>query len=271
MKRLFLFISVLLFFLAGCSNSPISQNSKTNGRLLRVLCYNIHHCSPPSKPDLIDVDAIARVINAQNPDLVALQEIDVRTTRSGTDLDQIQALATKTNMKFFFAKGIDYGGGEYGVGILSKFDILDSKRYPLPSDPDTKGEPRVLATVRVKNQQGFEFIFGSTHLDAQKANTNREMQITEITKIAASQTLPMILAGDFNATPDNQVIKTLDQHFQRTCTTCAPTIPVINPNKAIDFITFRPKGKFKVVSHVVIPESYASDHLPVFSLLEIKN
>lgn len=30
---------------------------------LKVLSYNIHHANPPSKPDAIDLEAIARVIN----------------------------------------------------------------------------------------------------------------------------------------------------------------------------------------------------------------
>src|SRR3989337_2893775 len=35
------------------------SEGKKNQRL-KILCYNIHHASPPSKPDSIDLDAIAR-------------------------------------------------------------------------------------------------------------------------------------------------------------------------------------------------------------------
>ncbi|RZK47377.1 MAG: endonuclease, partial [Pedobacter sp.] len=44
-----------------------------------MLSYNIHHCNPPSAGTLIDVDTIAGVIRKLNPDLVALQEVDVKT------------------------------------------------------------------------------------------------------------------------------------------------------------------------------------------------
>ncbi|HEX5024776.1 MAG TPA: endonuclease/exonuclease/phosphatase, partial [Agriterribacter sp.] len=40
---------------------------------VKVMSYNVHHCNPPSKPALIDVDAIAKAIRQQNPDIVALQ------------------------------------------------------------------------------------------------------------------------------------------------------------------------------------------------------
>lgn len=79
----------------------------------------------------------------------------------------------------------------------------------------------------------------------------------------------MVLAGDFNATPGSKVIDYLDQHFIRSCQPdCAPTIPVENPEEAIDFIMLRPAKRFKVSATRVMDEKYASDHLPVVSELK---
>ncbi|MFN2440183.1 MAG: hypothetical protein ABR503_13355 [Chitinophagaceae bacterium] len=50
---------------------------------LHILSYNIHHANPLSRPGIIDLQAIAQVIKQQTPDLVALQEVDVYTNRSG--------------------------------------------------------------------------------------------------------------------------------------------------------------------------------------------
>lgn len=268
--------SILLF--ASCSVRQPSLNSQPftqskadidRSNQLRILCYNIHHANPPSKPGLIDMDAIARVIKKEKPDIVALQEVDINTGRSG-QIDQAKLLAEKAGMKVhFFAKAIDHDGGSYGVAILSNFDLLETHNHPLPDDPTLTSEPRVLATARMKTPQGFEFIFATTHLEV-RGESNRLIQIAEIAKIANNTLLPMIVAGDFNAMPDSETIHTLDQHFQRTCETCDPTIPVINPTRAIDFIAFRPKNKFKVITHTVIQEPYASDHLPIFSILEIQ-
>lgn len=80
----------------------------------------------------------------------------------------------------------------------------------------------------------------------------------------------MIIAGDFNAVPGSEVINILDTFLQRSCDDCAPTIPVKNPEKAIDFVAFRPGLDFEIISREVIPETYASDHLPVLSVLRFE-
>lgn len=265
---------------ASCSPSATqsaseSQAKKQNARKsqnpeqLRVMCYNIHYANPPSKEKtFIDLDAIARVIKDENPDVVALQEVDVNTARSGK-INEAEQLAKKTGMKaYYFAKAIDHDGGDYGVAMLSKYDLTDTKTYALPDDRSTNPEPRVMATAKVKTKSGFEFMFAVTHLEVRREE-NRMMQMAEIERIVKATSLPVIIAGDFNARPESTTIQYLDRLFTRTCQTCPPTIPVINPNRTIDFIAFRPGEKFKVLEHKVIPETYASDHLPVFSVLEI--
>jgi len=268
MKKIFNLLLITIIS-SSCSIKTQTERTKDDAGQIRVMSYNVHHCNPPSKPDLIDIDAIAAAIKNQNPDLVALQEIDVNTGRSGR-FNQAEELAKKLNMKFFFGKAIDHDGGDYGVAVLSKYPLTESQVYRLPTDAATKGEPRVLATVKVTLPGGKELRFGSTHLDAQKESTNRELQIKEINRISANEKLPFILAGDFNATPESSVIIQLDQKFTRTCQSCQPTIPVINPKKTIDFIGFLPASGFTVISHKVVPERYASDHLPVIAVLQLK-
>ena len=263
------FLAVFLFFTivrVVTGVTVLAQNKKTV--TIRVMTYNVHHCNPPSKPDSIDISAVAKTIRAQNPDMVALQEIDVNTERSG-QFNQAEELARLLNMQFYFGKAIDHQGGDYGVAILSKFPLSETTVHRLPTKPETKGEPRIVATAKVTLPNGSSFRFGSTHLDAQRDSVNRQMQIEEITKFAATEKLPFIIAGDFNAPPSSSIIKTLDRSFTRTCQTCEPTIPVENPTKAIDFIAYRPGKKFQVISNQVIPEKYASDHLPVIAEIKI--
>lgn len=263
--------SILTGF-SKCSGSDEATSAMTNDsllgkeRLLRVMAYNIHHANPPSLLDSIDISAIVRTIKAQNPDLVALQEIDANTERSGPG-NQAEIIADSLGMNVFFGKSIDYEGGDYGVAILSKYPISDEMVHKLPSDSSTGGEKRVLATVKV-TLPGDNFIrFGSTHLDSQGEDTNRILQMKEIRRIASEDNLPMVIAGDFNAPPGSEVIDILDESFTRTCSNCKPTIPATHPKKAIDFIAFRPKKSFTVGSHEVINEAYASDHLPIVAIL----
>ena len=88
---------------------------------ITVMTYNIHHCNPPSKPGLIDVEAIAAVIRRESPDFVALQEVDVHTVRSGEGLHQARKLAKLTHMHFHFAKAPSMisMGGEPGTALKS--------------------------------------------------------------------------------------------------------------------------------------------------------
>lgn len=257
----FVFLSAI-FLLTGVSVSA--------QQTIKVMSYNIHHCNPPSREGFIDVDAIANAIKKEGPDIVALQEVDINTTRSGK-VNQAAHLALKTGLKsFYFAKAIDHEGGDYGVAILSKFPLDDIHTYRLPMDSATKGEPRVLAVAIATVPGGKKIRIASTHLDAQKAPVNRLLQIKAIDSIAALESLPFIIAGDFNAEEKSDVIKTLDKGFTRTCTNCAPTIPVINPRKAIDFIAYKPGGLLSVKSHQVVDETYASDHLPVVAVFTVQ-
>ncbi|WP_175491103.1 endonuclease/exonuclease/phosphatase family protein [Pontibacter chinhatensis] len=268
MKRLAILYTFILgacVALSGCASSStaVTQEPVTE---LRVMSYNIHHANPPIRPGVIDLDAIARVIREQNPDLVALQEVDVNTSRSG-NINQAVVLAEKLGMNFFFARAIDFGGGEYGVAILSRYPLSETSLVQLPEDAAPEAEDRVLATANVTLPGGKTIRFGSTHLDVQNA-ANRLQQVQTINRIAAQEHLPFILAGDFNDLPESAAIAELDKAFTRTCQSdCAPTIPVDVPTRAIDFIAFSKASGFKVVSQQVIPERYASDHLPVVATL----
>lgn len=260
------FLLFVLILAVACSPKLGNMKSKTSA--LRVLSYNIHHCNPPSKEGLIDVGAIAKAIQLQSPDLVALQGVDVNTKRSG-HINQAALLANKLKMKVYFAKAIAHDGGDYGVAILSKYPLSEEQTFMLPKNNDAKAEQRVLALATVTLPDGHKIKFASTHLDAQKADANRLLQVAEINRLTAKESLPIIVAGDLNADPSSETISIFDQQFIRTCTDCAFTIPVINPRKTIDHIAFKKGDRFSVVSHEVIAERYASDHLPVLAVLRL--
>ena len=269
-KHKFIPFPILIIILLCSSFYPANKVciGLTKKVTLRVMCYNIHHAAPPSDPGKIDLDAIAKVINDQHADLVALQEVDVNTKRSG-HFNQAEELGKKTGLTPYFFKAIDFEGGEYGVAILSRYPVTETHRYPLPGQKENPGEPRVLGTAIIRLPGKQELLFACTHLEAGDS-INRQLQMAAIGDLLEDVSMPIIIAGDFNAAPGSQVIRILDQHFDRTCDPCDPTIPVVNPRRAIDFIAYSPSGRFKVKQHKVIPERQASDHLPVFSVLEFK-
>ncbi|GAB2551348.1 endonuclease/exonuclease/phosphatase family protein [Spirosoma aerophilum] len=263
-------VNCLLFLLLSLASYAYEGPSDVVRKVkrLKVMTYNIHHCNPPSAGSKIDVEAIGRVITAEKPDFVALQEVDVNTERSGKGVNQAKELARLTGMYFFFSKAIDHQGGDYGVAVLSRFPILDSTRFILPIDPAIGGETRTVAAVTVEPTKGKRIIFASTHLDLKEPN--RLTQAELLIKHFGGTALPVILGGDFNAQADSKVIQLFDQTFVRSCQPCAPTIPVKNPNRAIDFVMYKQDGSLKSVSTNVIDEQYASDHLPVVAELTLK-
>jgi endonuclease/exonuclease/phosphatase family metal-dependent hydrolase len=257
----------LLILISGAVFANTGLDKPTKKFRFKVMTYNIHHCNPPSAGDKIDVEAIAKVINAEKPDFVALQEVDVNTERSGKGKNQAQQLAALTGMKFYFSKAIDHQGGDYGVAVLSKYDIEDSVRYALPIHADKPEENRTVAAITVTLPNKQKIIFASTHLGLKEPN--RLLQAETIMDKFGKTTLPMILAGDFNAVPESLVIAYFDKYFTRSCSDCKPTIPVETPNKTIDFIMHKQGSKLKSSNTKVIDEKYASDHLPVVASFEI--
>jgi endonuclease/exonuclease/phosphatase family metal-dependent hydrolase len=263
--------SIVMFFcfiviLNACSNKPVN---KSNEMQLRFVSYNIHHCNPPAdeKTGKIDVDAVAAVLKELNADVIALQEVDVNTKRSG-NFHQAKLLADKLQMQFVFGKAIHYDGGEYGLAILSKYPLSNATVYRLPSDADTTAEPRILFTTTVTLPGNQQLLMGNTHLDV-KAAGNRELQATTIASIAKQQKLPFVFAGDWNDHPGSTTLNILDKTFQRTCTACAVTCPEEGEKGIIDFIAFSRSTNASIIQYKVLP-SAVSDHYPVVSDLKIR-
>ena len=67
---LYTFILAASVTVSGCAGKTAATQEQVTE--LRIMSYNIHHANPPSRPGVIDLDAIARVIREQNPDLVVL-------------------------------------------------------------------------------------------------------------------------------------------------------------------------------------------------------
>lgn len=243
----------------------VSSDYEENPQI-KIMTYNIHSCYPvgASAPD---IQGTADVIKNINPDVALLQEIDVNTTSSG-GIDQLATLSALTGMKYYyFGKAIDYNNGEFGVGLLSKYKLEETNTTKLPliakqNDSDYV-EQRVLAEGKI-TFKGHLLTLATTHLDL--TQYNREAQIPAI----VSQLEPsyfVILGGDFNIRPTNSLISDL-QNFSYTFTSLSGNSFY---NYLIDYITYRPGSRFKLISHQVITSAgNVSDHYPVVAVLEIK-
>ncbi len=259
-------VLLLLFFLAvflqaGCGVVPPPPRPVR----IRVLSYNIRHGL--GMEGGMDLDGQARVIRRAAPDLVALQEVDEGTRRS-LGIREAGLLGRKTGLHGVFGKAMDFDGGGYGEGILSRFPLLRVIRHPLPA---AKGyEPRALLEVRVRPAgSGPGIVFFGTHLD-HLSQAQRVAQAKEINRVAAALgDRPMILAGDLNARPGGRAMKEFFKLWTPADRRRRPTFPADKPGRKIDWILFRPARRWRVLEFKVLDEPEASDHRPLLAVLEL--
>ena len=84
---------------------------------LKIMTFNIAVCREPPR-GIIDV---ARTIEQEQPDLVAMQEVDKFTRRSGIEIDQSSELARHAHFSYnMFIPSMDFQRGQYGNAILSR-------------------------------------------------------------------------------------------------------------------------------------------------------
>lgn len=232
---------------------------------VKILTYNIHHGE--NMKQVLDLQGIANVILATNPDLVALQEVDSFTSRTNQS-DQLKELASITGMYTYFVKAMDFDGGGYGTGILSRFPINSGVTLPLPSSKDN--EPRAAGIVTIKLPGDSSLRFVTTHLDAGKRATDRIAQANALADYFRETGTPVIMAGDFNALPTSKEITVLKQVFTDATHQMGPTFPSDTPRIKLDYIMVMPKHKWTVVAARIIEETVASDHRPVLCELELR-
>ena len=238
---------------------------------LRVLCYNIHYGQ--GTDGKYDIERLAKVIRKAEPDLVALQEVDVGVKRSGR-VHQAQLLGKLTGMSVRYGPTQHYQGGLYGNAVLSALPILDVQIHPLPyseSNAERTTYPRGAVAVLVRAPGGKNVRFISTHFQHNVAE-DRVAEAKAINRLFAKPTdkTPAILAGDMNATPDSEPIATLLKEWTHAANpkNLEPSAPSTRPRSRIDYIFCRPASAWHVVESNVVDEAIASDHRPVFAALE---
>ena len=220
---------------------------------VKVMSYNVQHCA--GLDNVINYDRTADVILRQRPDVVALQELDSVTARSG-GLNQIEELARRALYYPVYASAIDYDGGKYGVGILTHERPLSVTRTPLPGK-----EPRVLLVVELPN-----YVMACTHLDLKEEN--RLASVPILVAEAQKWQKPFLIAGDWNDEPDSKLMNELRKYFTIN-TGKKATFPADTPRICIDYIaSFRGRSA-ATLNQSVISAPDVSDHCPLVANLRL--
>lgn len=249
----------LLVWLAVFSTPLFSQSSQDRDpNTIRLMSYNIRNGL--GLDGRTDYARVARAISRLAPDVVAVEEVDSVTARSsGTDV--LRILAEETCLYRTYAPAIDYDGGRYGIGLLSKQKPLRVVRIALPG----REESRTLLVAEFDR-----YVYGVTHL-----SLTPEDQLLSLPLIRAAVGgfgKPVFLAGDFNATPDSKTMEAFGGEFAVLSNPKQNTFPADGPDQCIDYIVARKADtpRFTVLGSWVIDEKTASDHRPVVVDVKLK-
>ena len=230
---------------------------------IRLLAYNIHHGE--GMDEVTDLERIAQFIRSLDPDLVTLQEVDSLAERTG-GVDQAAVLGELTGMHAAFGRFMPYQGGAYGMAVLSRWPMLDVDNWRLPDGE----EPRTALGVRVREpQSGKEIRLVGIHF--YRSEEERLAQLAELQSVLEDETVPVILAGDFNSTPGSPVMNQLSDGWQILSKgDDRGTFPSHAPEREIDFVVLRPGDAFDVIDHRPLDESVISDHRPIWTELRLR-
>jgi len=198
-----------------------------------------------------DLESVAAVIMKEKPDILLMQEVGAKIFPLLSDL---------------------YDGDEV-YAVRNRIGVLVS-RFPFTALSGSKGSPNVAAL----NLPGATVTVWDVHLD--KSFTSARAQVQGIQSILAEVRRtagPVIVAGDFNATPGsepykltNQVLKNAHAEagfgFGFTFPSSARRMGVITPFMRIDHIFYN--GYFSVIDAYVVKEAGGSDHYPIVAMMQ---
>lgn len=235
---------------------------------LRVATFNILHGRTVG--DVVDPARLQASIRELEPDILALQEVDLDQDRSGrADLTAVAAEAmgavahrfvaavTGTPGAVWMAATGDEqpGSAAYGIALLSRFPASDWRvlRLPHVSARFAREEPRAAVVARVESPLGALTV-ANTHLSFLPGWNRRQLRriVGEMRELPG----PRLLVGDLNMTP------AAAQRWSglRTLAT-APTYPAHGPRRQLDHVLT--DDPTLVVRRHATPAMPISDHRPL--------
>lgn len=237
---------------------------------MKVMTFNIQHCLDYKKR-IVDTNLFAYAIKKHNVDFCGLNE--VRGAGPLEDYtDQTNAIADRIGFYGFFGEAIKVKStSPYGNAVVSRYPFKSVETIKIP-DPekqnelDRDGEPvhyesRCIIKAII-NAEDKEICILVTHFGL--ALSERKNAVEKLCEIIDNTDLPLILMGDFNTEPDDEILSPLSERLKSVYAS-ENTFPSDNPQIKIDYIFYR---GLECIHSETINEIYA-DHLPITAEFEI--
>lgn len=234
---------------------------------LKILTYNVHSCR--GRGGRPDPARIADVIASAEPDVVALQELDVGRMRTG-GVDQAHAIAERLRLTAHFHPALRVEEEKYGDAILTELPSRLVRAGPLPS----VGEPRGALWVEI-DHQGVKVQVFNTHFGLRRRERMIQAETLAGPEWLASDACtgrPAILAGDFNAVPRSRAYRILAEGLSRQVLSvpARPTFPARLPVLRLDHVFTNLNARVARYRVIDTPLARAaSDHLPLLATVEL--
>jgi endonuclease/exonuclease/phosphatase family metal-dependent hydrolase/glycosyltransferase involved in cell wall biosynthesis len=254
----------------------LHEKPKTLSKRIRLMTYNVHSCV--GLDGKISPERIARVIGRHEPDIVAMQELDMNRPRTGR-VNQPHLIAQKLEMLCHFHPSFQIEEEHYGNAILSRYPMGLIYAGALPGllgRPNIELRGALWTSIKIDDDVTLQFI--NTHLGLyKKERLNQIEALLSNTWLKHPECrIPIVLCGDFNALPYSSVYKLIggtlldaqrELKFHKPKATWFSHYPI----GRIDHVFV--SSDIKVVNVEVSRTSLdkvASDHLPLIVDIEIK-
>jgi endonuclease/exonuclease/phosphatase family metal-dependent hydrolase len=261
----------------GHADVVTSDRIATRDAHLKVMTLNVahgrgtgfHQALQSSAKARDNLNAIARVLRAQTPDVVALQEADAPSFWSG-NLDHVAYLANHAafsqSVHGAHAEGI---GLSYGTALMSRLGLRQPEAVTF--DPALSPTPKgfVVSTITWPARPGLAVDVVSVHLEFSSERIRRH-QAAELIQALRLRNRPVIVMGDFNTewqNPDSAlqlITRELALRAYRPERDDLETFPALG--RRLDWILVSPEFEFR--SYDVIPD-VLSDHRGVTAELAL--
>jgi endonuclease/exonuclease/phosphatase family metal-dependent hydrolase len=240
---------------------------------LRILTYNVHSCL--GTDGKLSPTRIARVIGQCEPDIVALQEVDVGRRRT-EHVNQALVIAHQLQMDYHFHPTFEVESEQFGNAVLSRFPLklVCAARLPEPKNDCTR-EPRSALWVSFDvNGETWQLLNVHLGLSPQERAIQMESLLGDQWIGNPRFQEPHLLCGDLNAVPGSRPHRLLSARLcdapTRLATRRRPrTFPSGFALLRLDHVFV---GSQVQVVDAEVPSSklarVASDHLPL--LVEVR-
>lgn len=212
-----------------------------NAQQVRVMQWNIQgHLGTLAENTTSNAEAIARIVNYHQPDILLFNEIQSRNivTNAAALTDWVTNNVPYLGTNFYVAISTITDGFERN-GAISPYPIVNETTY----DDGLRGLHSFQVVLPSTNLQIFHTHLKCCHsltnspTDCERRQTEAEFDAATISAWAATNSLPYIMAGDWNEDQSNS--------FCGVTATYHPVTTIIQGAQLIDFVPTDLNGKAK--------------------------